>query len=822
MITLRKSLSAAILLLATAAGYCGQLHPTWMDRVTSPPAGLHIPDLQLSALRTSPVTQWTQRRQEIRREWLDKLGELPQAPPDGIKVEELADESLSSCTRKLVRYEAEPGRFVKAYIVRPKETDAADGSAGGTHKKRPGVVVFHPTNKESIKVVAGTGGRPEQHLALELAERGYVCICPENFINDASSWNAAVAAARRRHPQSTGMATMLADGMRAVDVLAALPGVDPTHLGVIGHSLGAKEALYLMAFDDRVKAGVASEGGIGLKFSNWDADWYLGSQVKAPQFGHDHHELLALIQPRPLLVFGGESGRAADGDRTWPYIQAANELSRQLGKQPAIGFINHRQGHVFSPWMAEKGFAWLDAALKTAESPATVGGFGEVFGIQVVDAQTSRGIPLVVLETMLGTRYVTDSNGFVAFDEPGFMNQRMFFRPVSDGYEYDAPGLAMGGVTLQTAPGTSATLVMRRSMVAERLYRITGAGIYRDSLRLGQSVPIKNPLLNCGVVGQDSALCTPFGGRLFWVWGDTSRLSHPLGNFGSTGAWSELPSAGGLPVEDGIDLHYIADTGGQFVKRLVPKLPESKSGVFWTSCLMTVPDQGGRDHIVAFVDNVDSSMKSLGRRIMEFDPDAVEFRPIADWPTSAPLQPGGHAVRYQYRETTGSQPLDCFVMTHKDYQIYVPASFEAVCDPAQYKRLPGFQIAPVDATTGKSFKPHGCSIAWNTFRKRWTMITSEIGGSSMLGELWYLEAPDIRGPWTRAVKVVTHKNYTIYNPLQHPELTPTDSPYLYFEGTYTKTFSGAQTPTPWYDYNQVMFRLNLRDTGLQAVEGGGG
>ena len=47
-------------------------------------------------------------------------------------------------------------------------------------------------------------------------------------------------------------------------------------MGAVGHSLGAKETLYLAAFDERVKATVSSEGGIGTKFSNWDAAWYLG------------------------------------------------------------------------------------------------------------------------------------------------------------------------------------------------------------------------------------------------------------------------------------------------------------------------------------------------------------------------------------------------------------------------------------------------------------------------------------------------------------------------------------------------------------------
>ena len=126
----------------------------------------------------------------------------------------------------------------------------------------------------------------------------------------------------------------------------------------------------------------------------------------------------------------------------------------------------------------------------------------------------------------------------------------------------------------------------------------------------------------------------------------------------------------------------------------------------------------------------------------------------------------------------------------------------------------GRDIRPVDAASGKPFRPHGCSIAYNAYRDCWTMITSELGGSSMLGEAWYLEAPRPEGPWINAVKILTHKNYSFYNPLQHPEMTTPDDPHLYFEGTYTKMFSGNEVPTPYYDYNQVMYRINLKDPRL--------
>ena len=40
---------------------------------------------------------------------------------------------------------------------------------------------------------------------------------------------------------------------------------------------------------------------------------------------------------------------------------------------------------------------------------------------------------------------------------------------------------------------------------------------------------------------------------------------------------------------------------------------------------------------------------------------------------------------------------------------------------------------------------------------------------------------------------------------------------IYFEGTYTATFSGNPTPTPRYEYNQLLYKLDLADGRLKVV-----
>jgi hypothetical protein len=109
--------------------------------------------------------------------------------------------------------------------------------------------------------------------------------------------------------------------------------------------------------------------------------------------------------------------------------------------------------------------------------------------------------------------------------------------------------------------------------------------------------------------------------------------------------------------------------------------------------------------------------------------------------------------------------------------------------------------APIEAGRG--------SVYWNEFRQRWVMVTS-----SKPGEIWFAEGDTPVGPWVYAQRIVSHDNYNFYNPTQHPFFDQEGGRLIYFEGTYTASFSGAKEKTPRYDYNQVMYRLALDDARL--------
>lgn len=300
---------------------------------------------------------WELRRMELLQAWEKWLGPMPTRPASTpwtvLRTDELPD-----VTRLLVEYEGEPGWKVQAYILRP--------SATVTERKRAGVVVLHSTTAQTIDLVAGLTNAREEQTGLQLAQRGFVVVCPRCFLwQDAPDLMSATERHRERHPQTLGMKKMLYDAQRAVDLLAAQPDVDPQRIGACGHSLGAKEAFYLAAFDERVKAAVASDGGIPFSSTNWHAPWYLGSEVRQPGQPRNHHELVALIAPRAFLVLAAQVGPgAADGDHTWPYLAAAFPVYRLYGATAPLGLLNHREGHRLSQQSYEKLAEWLEIYLR--------------------------------------------------------------------------------------------------------------------------------------------------------------------------------------------------------------------------------------------------------------------------------------------------------------------------------------------------------------------------------------------------------------------------------------------------------------------------
>lgn len=478
--------------------------------------------------------------------------------------------------------------------------------------------------------------------------------------------------------------------------------------------------------------------------------------------------------------------------------------------------------------------------------------------IKVVDEQTGRGVPLVELETTSNVRLYTDSAGVVAFEEPGLMNTRVWFNIKSHGYEYPREVFGIRGEGIDIKDGGKTELKIRRTQVAERMYRVTGQGIYRDSVIAGLPVPIRQPLLNGGVMGQDSVQCLVYQGKIWWFWGDTARAGGPLGHFAMSGATSQLPEKGGLDPAVGVDLDYFVGADG-FSR---PMMDVPGDGVKWASGMMVLKDPDGLERMVCMYTRLRGLTEPLDRHMAVWDDQRQVFKQGKPLDLNNPLYPDSQPLR----ATAADDSIEYFYFPMPYAVTRVRAEWSAVMDARQYEAFtplkPGTRYAkeqtqldrdpsgrliwawkkdtaPLreqeqrdliragvmkedegwyrlkDVDTGKPVVAHGGSVCWNDCRRKYVMVFVEIGGTSMLGEVWFTESDRPEGPYTKARKIATHVKQDLYNVVQHPMFDQQGGRVTFFEGTYTKMFSGNPEPTPRYEYNQLMYRLDLSDPRLK-------
>ncbi len=435
----------------------------------------------------------------------------------------------------------------------------------------------------------------------------------------------------------------------------------------------------------------------------------------------------------------------------------------------------------------------------------------EACRIEVVEKGTGWPVPLVELRTTHAVRFVSDNAGLVAFDLPELLGRETWFEVIGHGYEVKKDGFGMRCVRGTPQAGQTLRVEVERKNIARRLGRLTGAGLFAESQQLGLDRDWKES----GLVGQDSVQNAVHRGRMFWAWGDTTLAKYPLGIFDMTSATSAVQPLTKFEPPLRLPLDYFTDASG--APRAVAKMPGA--GPTWLSAYVSLPDQDGAPHLVAtyakirgHLEAYETGLCAWNEATENFDRLRVLWTKTADAPKPPP-KPDGHPAFW--KDEAGK----AWIYFGNPFPfLRCPATFEAWQDSATWEVLKPQEFV-VSAADEKPVKPHTGHIAWNAFRQRWvTVFMERFGHPSALGEVWYAEADAPTGPWGPAVKILTHENYTFYNPRLHPEFTAADSPLLLFEGTYTAEFADHAPPTPRHNYNQILYRLDLDDPALAPAQ----
>ncbi|MBI5380724.1 MAG: hypothetical protein HZA31_02370 [Opitutae bacterium] len=451
------------------------------------------------------------------------------------------------------------------------------------------------------------------------------------------------------------------------------------------------------------------------------------------------------------------------------------------------------------------------AAVARGAEPATPAAPRAPCRIEVVETGSGWPVPLVELRTTHQVRFVTDNAGVIAFDLPELMGVETWFDIRGDGYERPKDGFGYRGVRLRPEPGATLRVEVTRTSIAKRLGRITGGGRFGESQRTGRDLAERET----GVLGADTVQNAVHNGRMFWAWGDTILPHYPLGIFHATGATTAVRPLETFTPPLRLQLDYFTDRDHR--PRAIAKMPGE--GPTWLTGCASLPARDGRARLVStyhkvkgWLDVYEAGLCVWNEATESFEPFRVIWSRSEKTPKPPPL-PEGHTVRW--RDAAGKEWI---LFGNPLPTLRCPATFEAWQDPATWEKLVPQETIAVAASPTARVKPHGGAIAWSAYLRRWVAVFTEFAGkTSSLGEIWYAEADTPTGPWGSAVKVLSHENYTFYNPAWHPEFTPEDSPVLLFEGTHTREFANRPAPTPRHDYNQVLYRLDLDDPALHPA-----
>jgi len=316
--------------------------------------------------------EWEIRRSHVIHSLQLVMGPLPEPEASSLDLQIEATEELPGIRRQKITFRSAGEDRVSAFLLTPR------GLRRGI--KVPGILCLHQTTPIGKAEPAGLGGNPNLHYALELAERGYVTLAPDypnfgdyKFDSYAHGFASATMKAIFNH-------------RRAIDLLQSLPEVDPDRIAVIGHSLGGHNALFLAAFDARIKAVVTSCGFTsfakykGGNLAGWSHKGYMpriaeiyGNDPARMPF--DFTELLACLAPRPVFISApvGDDNFAVSGVRDC--VAAANVVYQKVyhaGRNLQV--IYPPGGHNFPPQAREAAYKFLARSLqfRSGAKPARV------------------------------------------------------------------------------------------------------------------------------------------------------------------------------------------------------------------------------------------------------------------------------------------------------------------------------------------------------------------------------------------------------------------------------------------------------------------
>lgn len=297
----------------------------------------------------------------IKQKWIEELG-MPMTRLTASNAWLIAQHEHTEFYSEVYRQENGDGTTQRVMLVFPRDMNEKAPAVAVPFYFPEAMLGFDPATGERLEAYSGV------EMMLHLVRRGYVVASADAYHltymesdkerGDFSRWQDAADALRRDHPRWSGVGKLVQDTKLMIDLLAADSRVDASRIGIAGHSLGGKMAFYTGCLDDRIRAILASDFGIGWEQTNWRDDWYWGKEVdRLIDMGMDHAELLSCAAPKPFCLLAGQYDDETSGEM----------MRRAKGYVPddeRLKLVNHATGHRPPMWALEEGYDFLDRWLK--------------------------------------------------------------------------------------------------------------------------------------------------------------------------------------------------------------------------------------------------------------------------------------------------------------------------------------------------------------------------------------------------------------------------------------------------------------------------
>ncbi len=313
--------------------------------------------------RVEPVLSpedWKKRRKQILEGMQLAMGHLPDRHDlVDLDVKIIDEIKGKGFVRQSITFSGELGDRIPALLYIPTNILK--------DKKYPGMLALHPTGSLGKRIVAGEGPLDNRQYGLELAQRGYVVICPDypsfgdydyDFEKDA---------------YVSGTMKGIFNHMRCVDLLESLEYLDPEKIGVIGHSLGGHNAMFVAVFDQRLKVIISSCGWTPFhdyyegNIKGWTSLRYMPRlndvyHLDPDSVPFDFYEVVAALAPRPFFSNSPlyDDNFSVEGVKKG--ISEAKKVYRLLKAEENIQVRYPDCEHDFPTKIRQQAYEFLDAA----------------------------------------------------------------------------------------------------------------------------------------------------------------------------------------------------------------------------------------------------------------------------------------------------------------------------------------------------------------------------------------------------------------------------------------------------------------------------